>query len=258
MAVKDYGKPIVKHFEYNANSIKELELALSPERLGSYVNLAGGSRAKAVSIYERNTALSEALYGVVQGLEIALRNAIHRQLSTGLAPMWFDVAPLEDYQSAMVIEAKHELLKDGRALTPSGLVAELGFGFWTALLQSRYEKSLWVPHLHKAFPHATNKNRADIHDQLMAIRKLRNRIAHHEPIVKMDLPGFYSKALAALGWICPTSSAWVRSTNCFMQRLHEKPLKYDPPKMPAVAPSPVPGKPVAFKPNGMKPQHTPT
>src|ERR1035438_10855520 len=64
----------VKTFGYAANEIIALELALSPERLQPYIARAGGSRAKAILIYERNTALSEALYGVTQAAEVGLRN----------------------------------------------------------------------------------------------------------------------------------------------------------------------------------------
>ena len=235
-------------FLYDTASVEALELAISAERLHPYIIRAGGSRVKAILLYERNVALSEALYGVTQGIEIALRNVLHSRLSSSpYGPMWFDAAPLESPQAAMVIEAKAKLSRDGRGLTPGALVAELSFGFWTALLAKSYEKLLWVPHLHKAFPHAVNKSRFDIHEQLAEIRLLRNRIAHYEPILKLDLPKYYARTLKALEWICPVSAKWIRATNCFPHRLHEKPLKYDPPKLPPQPLPPMPGRPVPQK-----------
>ena len=232
-------------FPYDAANVTALELAISAERLHPYIIRAGGSRVNAILLYERNIALSEALYGVIQGIEIALRNVLHRQLSSSpYGAMWFDTAPLGSTQAARVIEAKAKLFRDGCGLTPGALVAELSFGFWTALLAKGYEKTLWVPHLYRAFPHAGNKNRFDIHEQLVEIRTLRNRIAHHEPILKLDLPRFFTKTLTALEWICPVSAKWVRSTSCFHQRLHEKPLKYDPPKLPPQPAPPMPGRPI--------------
>lgn len=193
-------------------------------------------------IYERNTALSESLYGVTQATEIALRNALHRVLSAGYGTMWFDLVTLEVPQSDKIASAKEEIRRNRRILTPGAIVAELGLGFWTALIAGRYEKHLWVPHLHKAFPHAA-LSRSDIFEKLEKLRTLRNRIAHHEPIVKLDLPRLYSEAVEALRWVCPTSADWVRSTNSFNERFHEKPLSYAPPKFPSPQEKPTPGFP---------------
>ncbi len=245
-----------KIFGYAANEIIALELALSPERLQPYIARAGGSRARAILVYERNTALSEALYGVTQATEVGLRNSIHRVFCAAYGTMWFDHVQLEDIQAEKVTKAKYEIGRNGRGVTPGGVVAELNLGFWTSLISTRYEKTLWVPHLHKAFPHAvvekrdTNGivshvpiSRADIFDQLERIRTLRNRIAHHESILKLDLSKLYSETLGALKWVCPVSAEWVRCTNCFPQRLHEKPLSYPPLKLPPPPPPPSPGLP---------------
>ncbi len=246
----------VKAFAYAANEIIALELALSPERLQPYIARAGGSRAKAILIYERNTALSEALYGVTQAAEVGLRNSIHRVLCTAYGPMWFDNFTLEDIQAEKITAAKYEISHNGRCVTPGGVVAELNLGFWTSLISTRYEKSLWVPHLHKAFPHAVVEkrdkdgivsiasiSRSEIFDQLERIRTLRNRIAHHEPILKFDLNKLYAETLGALKWVCPISAEWVRHTNCFPQRLHDKPLSYPPRRLPAPSLPPTPGLP---------------
>ncbi|HEY1755579.1 MAG TPA: hypothetical protein VGG72_09310 [Bryobacteraceae bacterium] len=253
MAIQD------KAFLYASNEIAALELALSPERLKPYLIRAGGSRQKAILIYERNTALSEALYGVTQATEVALRNSIHRVLSSGFGSMWFDVVGLEAPQSEKIEKAKFEIERSQRVVTSGGLVSELNLGFWTSLVSTRYEKTLWVPHLHKAFPHAirvkrdartgsdstTPLKRSEIFDQLERVRTLRNRIAHHESILRLDLGKMYAETLEALKWVCPTSAEWVRSTNCFPSRLHEKPLSYAPPRMPGPPQMPRPGMPIA-------------
>lgn len=97
-------------FPYDAANVTALELAISAERLHPYIIRAGGSRVNAILLYERNIALSEALYGVIQGIEIALRNVLHRQLSSSpYGAMWFDTAPLGSSQAARVIEAKAKL-----------------------------------------------------------------------------------------------------------------------------------------------------
>jgi hypothetical protein len=245
-------------FEYTPKDIAALELALSPERLQPYISRAGGNRHKAILIYERNTALSEALYGVAQATEVALRNAMHRVLSASYGSMWFESVGLEGPQLEKVMVAKYEIGRDQRLLTPGAVIAELNLGFWTSLVSTRYEKQLWVPHLHRAFPYALRVtadktappsspiSRAEIFDQLESVRNLRNRIAHHEPIIKLDLPRLYSRILEALKWVCPISADWVRATNSFPRRFYEKPLSYAPPKFPGEAPTPKPGMPAGI------------
>ncbi len=56
------------------------------------------------------------------------------------------------------------------------------FGFWTFLFADGHEKTLWVPYLHKAFPPGTDRSK--LSQTLTAIREFRNRIAHHENILK--------------------------------------------------------------------------
>lgn len=240
---------------YEQKVIDAVELAISPERFRPYILRAGGSRLRAVWIYERNTAIAEALYGVTQGIEIAVRNSIHRELSGAFGAYWFEEFSFGETQDKMLTEAKGAIARDRRPVTPGAVVAELNLGFWVALLTRAYEKTLWVPCLHRAFPHAyvekrgqtaviqVKIDRCDIHERLDNIRYLRNRIAHHEPLLKLDLPQCYSRTLEALKWICPISAQWVRTTNCFPQRFHEKPLKYDPPKLAPEPSKPLPGRP---------------
>lgn len=67
-------------FPYDQASIDELERVLSKERLSTYLKLTRGDRAAAIRLQAWNMALSEALYGPIQMLAVALRNAIHDRL----------------------------------------------------------------------------------------------------------------------------------------------------------------------------------
>lgn len=142
-------------FSYLTEELDKVELSLSPERLGRFMQLSNGDRIDALLLHEKNTRLASQFYGPIQGLEIALRNAIHRLLGAAYGPGWYDHLnglgyPIPD----RLQEAKDSITRKGKELTPGRVVAELSFGFWTALLARRYEKCLWVPHLYRAFPHA--------------------------------------------------------------------------------------------------------
>src|SRR4051812_36645942 len=67
-----------------------LQASLSPERFATYLAAANGERAEALRLYTWNTALSAAFYGPLQGLEVAVRNAMHRELSVRYGPAWYD------------------------------------------------------------------------------------------------------------------------------------------------------------------------
>ncbi|MGH9444694.1 MAG: hypothetical protein ACRD3O_03055 [Terriglobia bacterium] len=205
---------------YTPEAIARVETAISSERLAPYMLACGGDKLAAILLYERNTSLSEALYGVIQGLEVALRNSFHQTLAKGLGtPEWYDVIAMQYPEQKSVARAKELIERQQRVVAPGKVVAELNFGFWTALTQSCYAKPLWDPHLHKAFPAKRMGNKA-AHQRLEIIRRLRNRVAHHERIIQRDLAVDYTLLIETIGWICPVTAEWVRRTNCFEQRFH--------------------------------------
>ena len=80
----------VNSFPWDEDLLDELQASFSSERLGTYVKAARGDRAKALHLYTWNTAISAAFYGPLQGLEVALRNAMHRRLTECYGSAWYD------------------------------------------------------------------------------------------------------------------------------------------------------------------------
>src|SRR4029450_9156469 len=94
-------------FTYDDDALNALERSISLERLAPYSGLAQGNRKYAVSLYEWNTRLSEALYGIIQGFEVTLRNAVHDVLKDAYKhESWYDSAPLKEEQKIQVEVAK--------------------------------------------------------------------------------------------------------------------------------------------------------
>lgn len=178
---------------------------VSPERFATYLRKAGGSRERALSLYEWNAQLSAAFLHDLAHLEVGLRNAYDRELTRALVgddAHWTQDATRRqlfpehlrwDRAQARQVDANrapHRQItvaraqakgSHGRPVVAGKVVAELMFGFWTFLTSDLHEKSLWVPYLHKAFPEGTD--RAAVHQALTALREFRNRVAHHEPIL---------------------------------------------------------------------------
>lgn len=113
--------------------------------------------------------------------------------------------------------------------TPDRVIPELTFGFWNSLLDSRYERlpahcldpharPLWPFLLKPVFPHAPRylRTRAQILTRLNAIRKLRNRVFHHETIWHHpNLNQVYAEIMEAIDWISPEMEQMIRAVDGF-------------------------------------------
>lgn len=140
------------------------------------------------------------------------------QLATLLGMAWYDNAHhiFEHPATEMIAKARRALANEGKAVTPDRIIAELSFGFWVAILAPRYENSLWRPALRKAFPNRPKRvERKDIHKSINALRRLRNRVAHHEPILDRDLAHDYQQIARILGWSCRHTAEWIEAQSRF-------------------------------------------
>lgn len=189
-----------------------LRLSISRERLAPYRRSEDEDEIDAFARYYWNTALSEALYPVLQCLEISLRNSIHRAAVQAFdKDSWFDpeVKILQDRESKKVAEAKENSKRGNKPIEPGRIVAELNFGFWTSLLNSRYEQVLWPKITRTTFPHVPRRfrNRKALLKRLNSIRYLRNRVFHYEPIRHWeDLAQQHTDVLETIAWINPALS----------------------------------------------------
>lgn len=175
---------------------EELEQALSLERFSRYVAWAEGERERALDLYGLNTRLSEALYTPLQMLEVCVRNRIHTVLSSSRHPRWFEddgflVGP---YQPGQVAEAIRDLGREKKEPSAGRVVAALTFSFWTGMLGTIYE-NLWQQELKQIARTDSGRTlrRKDFSRPLTPIRLLRNRIAHHEPILEWDLANIMTR-----------------------------------------------------------------
>lgn len=213
---------VVKNaFPYTTAIIDALETSLSPERMATYVAGAGGDRQTAVQLYTWNTAISAAFYGPLQGLEVAMRNSMHRELAHLYGNDWYDnpKTGLDAGTLDRIDSARRDLRRDRYPDDPPHMVAALSFGFWVALLgpggrlpsggKANYEMTIWRAGVYKAFPHA-RVSRKHVHAPLDYLRTFRNRIAHHEPIFNRHLSADYTSLLKVTGWISSETENWIQ------------------------------------------------
>jgi hypothetical protein len=213
------GKSLPEPAACKPDFVARLTRAVSAERLDAY-RQDGVDAPTAWGRYLWNLALCEALYPSLQLVEIALRNALHHALHahTGQAA-WYETPGLllGPKEIANLNAAREELRRAEKTATPGGMVAELSFGFWTGLFEVRYENPrhglslLWpsllrrvLPRLPKQIDGRHGNQRHAVYGRLTRIRKLRNRVFHHERILHWtDLERQHAAMVETLAWISP-------------------------------------------------------
>ena len=200
----------------DVNTFYVLESAFSPERMQTYLDAAEGNHGNAPWLYARNAQLGAAFHGPLQALEVAMRNAMHIRLEERYGSQWCTNPDAGLDSKAQDIVAR--FLRERRVQTPDQFVAAMSMGFRVRLVgrggwvnggrRADYDRTLWRPALHRAFPGC---RRAEVHRKLNSLRELRNRIAHHEPIVGggRDPNCDHDDLLEAVGWISSDVRAWI-------------------------------------------------
>jgi len=197
-----------------------LERAISRVRLEKYLQASNGDLDRALTLYERNARLSEALYFPLQSLEICLRNFLSDRLAARFGDNWLTTSPLGNDAVDAISEVKRSFQSESENL-PGKIIADLRFAFWVGLIGPRYDNTLWRATLYKAFVARGGLPRKQVHGRLNALRRLRNRIAHHEPIFHKPLDALHDEIIEAIGWMCPDTAAWTLHHSRF-NSVHEE------------------------------------
>jgi hypothetical protein len=203
-----------------------------------YLDAATGDPDRALALYEWNARLSAAVFRDLAHLEVALRNAYDRALSDHWSgpPHWTSAgdrvfAPLYRTRSGRRIDVNERVratlsqalsIAGGKAAPPGKVVAELMFGFWRYLSSAAHEKALWVPCLHRAFPPGTDRGR-HVDSRVRRLHQLRNRIAHHEPLLRTDLAARLADLFDLAALLDPSFGQYLRATTAAPALLASRP-----------------------------------
>ncbi|PYY38002.1 hypothetical protein DEJ16_06705 [Curtobacterium sp. MCJR17_055] len=162
-----------------------------------------------------------------------MSNSLDRELRAWAArrgtegDLWFDSVPLDSHGRADLAKARVRAARGTRREEAHGrVVAELTFGFWRYLVESRYHTSLWVPDLHRAFPYGPadlRSRRNEVKRRLQQLHFVRNRAAHHEPIHQRDLRRDHDYAIELLRWVSPIAAEWASATTSLPAVLDARP-----------------------------------
>ncbi len=202
------------HVQPTPQQLVQLTQLVSSPRLAPYIAQTS-TKPQAMALYLWNIQVTSACAETIALAEVILRNAMSDQLTAGYGPRWYSRAELFDDRTAKDIRSAWSSItmpKDSATGRPAAktlqavpagkVVANTMLGCWINLLDRGgtrgegpmlkkvdYDSTLWRKALYKAFPHS-NGRRATVHEAASRMRALRNRAAHHEPLIDgVPLPG---------------------------------------------------------------------
>lgn len=204
---------------------------LGPARLAPYLEAADYDAAKAKNLYLWTTDLAGALHSTISFVEIAVRNAISEQLSIwntqqgqdynedwalggSTGPLLYEIVgpkALKNAQNNALREAlrrKEGHRRFGEGVTNDDVIAQLMFGTWTKIISpitgsSKNQQMLWEDGVRYAFPNMQQDDdgRQMLGRRLERIRSLRNRVAHHDNLLKVEVENRLNDILSILSKI---------------------------------------------------------
>ena len=163
--------------------------------MGRYVNACGGNTRKAMTLYRYNLKLSQEVFTVISCYEVGLRNAIDENLSKTLGADWLRDAVLPGgifdspkfWGTSRIMKKVYDELMANCLYSPSKMLSAMEFGIWKYMFSTTQYRATGrtlmqiFPNKPKSSP-SRQYNNLFLFNELDAVNRLRNRIAHHEPI----------------------------------------------------------------------------
>ena len=207
---------------------------ISEARLLRYEVVCHNDTRRALKLYQANLRLSQSFYPLLALLEVVLRNALNEQLTLHFNnPEWLKNEALPNgfmsHQSLgnqfFLQKSVQKILRNHTDCSHGKIIADLSFGFWTDFFEKTPYKLLQGRpiQIFNKLPAGTNRHL--INQKLNNIRKFRNRISHHEPIVfEKDINGnpifstqeassIYAQMMEIFNWLDLDFDAWTRKIN---------------------------------------------
>lgn len=201
------------------DELRDLPYVISAPRFATYLQATSNDRERALALYEWNLTLSAAFIVPLQVCEVAVRNGVAEAIERVHGANWpwsngflrslprskrpTDYNPEVDLRSVAA-----------RQPTTGKVVADLKFAFWEKIFTAGQDSRIWDAHFRACFPGAPAsltiaQARTIAHADLKAIRLLRNRIAHHEPIFNRNIADEYRRIHEMTGWRSQVAAAWM-------------------------------------------------
>ncbi|MDF4985850.1 hypothetical protein P3581_23140, partial [Vibrio parahaemolyticus] len=210
--------------------------SLSSPRLSTYeavvFNGVTLSTEQALKLYAWNAQISAAFFAPLHLCEVVIRNAVSEALENKYGSNWpwnptFEQSlpnPQKGYSP------RKDLINARNGMTTTGkVIPELKFVFWEKLLTKRFDDRLLTPYLCTVFPNydqalSVSEMRNKLRILLESVRGLRNRIAHHEPIISRDLDSDFKNIDNLIQYRCQDTAFWTCKNQLVTPLMELKPF----------------------------------
>jgi hypothetical protein len=218
-----------------AAQINTITTTLSGTRLATFEIAPGFSAgADAMEKYSWHALTSAAFFASLHVCEVAVRNGVDAALAATYGPDWPWNSSFErslPNPQGPNFKPRDELRRARAKLAVRAtgkVIAELKFAFWCNMFTSRHQIRVWDANIRNAFPnlppaYSPAQARQAIYDELDSLRKFRNRIAHHEPILTDPLPDRKQSIQSLVNWRCAEVSHWHSTWEIVTQSMAAKP-----------------------------------
>lgn len=207
------------------HQIAALRTALSEPRFATYLAKGGNDERYALALYLYNVRVAKAFMFPLGVAEVTLRNSIDTQLVALYGSDWHRDA----YFRGSVLTAESLTALD-KAISRAGVnaargqvIAELTFDFWSNLLRPTYG-SFWRTNLNIIFPNIPRGlSRRDVQAIVRDINIFRNRVAHHEPVLDLNITDIHAKIVHLVALQCGETAAWLKHHSTLSTAIRTRP-----------------------------------
>lgn len=203
-------------------SKQELEKYITEERLKPYLAVTNNNVHRAIELYLLYTRINESLYFPLQNIELIVRNSFYNVIVDKYGRDWiFEKKYLlqgRDRNSDILIKQINSIIESKRGnINSNDLISNLNFGFWAMLLDSNFEVFFWRPCLRVLFyKYSEVVLRKEIQIKLKFIKSIRNRVFHHENLLKYNLMDSYREIILFISLIPDEFSKWTEKYSTFI------------------------------------------
>lgn len=215
----------------NEERVKAFRETVSEARFARYLREANGDQFHAIDLYYWNAQLAQCMYIPLQTWEVALRNRLNSFLIWKYKAEWpySDVLlrTLRGNERNRLTEARErqEGNRHGGRAPTDAIVADLSAGFWVALMKPGYDFPFtWKYNLSRIYPFSKALDRDAYYRSSDELLDLRNRVAHHEPIMHLRLLDLHGHLMKTISELCPSALAYSEAACSFKEIWHQKPM----------------------------------
>ena len=218
---------------------------LGKSRFQPYLDESKKDKALACELYMWATQLAGAFHSQLSFVEIALRNSLDSCIKVwnrkqGYPEDWTGEKGLADPLYSLIGKEIREArkrfssnIKKGDPPTHDDVIAQLTFGTWVKIIyvkrnnnSNAKQQKLWRDGLYQAFQLGSDDSqRENIGKKLNDLRRLRNRVAHHENLLQVNIQSKINQIYSVLTAIDPDYRKLAHSQSTLRELKNKDPRR---------------------------------